>query len=188
MISTTQDLQRETERRAVIDSLTGLYNRRWLDTTLSGQMERCRDTHRDLSVFIMDLDGFKGYNDTYGHLAGDHVLYTVGRTLAGSMRAGEMIARYGGDEFLVLLPDTDRTGARGFVQRVREQLFMNHSAQRIPVNASFGIAASSQHDTVNSMLSAADSDMYRDKRETAQRDVTAVGVPDISIDLTIPPE
>jgi len=104
LISRTQELQREYEHYAVIDSLTGLYNRRWLDNMLQGQMDRWQDTHRKISILLMDLDGFTGYNDTYGHLAGDHVLCAVGQTLAGGMRAGEMIACYGATSSSSLCP------------------------------------------------------------------------------------
>jgi diguanylate cyclase (GGDEF)-like protein len=90
---------------------------------LQGQMDHCQDTHRKLSiVLIMDLDGFKGYNDTCGHLAGDHVLLTVGQTLAGGMRAGEMIARYGGDEFIILMPDLTIDLLQPVAERLRRSV------------------------------------------------------------------
>ena len=167
VISTTQDLQRETERHAVIDSLTGLYNRRWLDTSLTDQMDRCRETHRDLSVFFMDLDGFKGYNDTYGHLAGDHVLSTVGRILAGTMRTGEMIARYGGDEFFILMPDVTVDLLKAIAERLRESVrtapLGSEWAHLPPIDLSIGWAQMTEEDTSETIIARADDALYKNK-------------------------
>jgi diguanylate cyclase (GGDEF)-like protein len=174
VISTSQELQREYERYAVIDALTGLYNRRWLDQALTTQMERCQEAHRDFTILIMDLDGFKDYNDTYGHLAGDHVLCTVGRTLAGSMRAGEMIARYGGDEFIILMPDI----TIDLVERVAERL--RNSVRQAPlgpewselpsISISIGWAHMNEKDTADSLVARADEGLYQNKADRRRKD------------------
>jgi diguanylate cyclase (GGDEF)-like protein len=167
VISTTQKLQRKFERYAVIDALTGLYNRRWLDNTLSDQLEHCQETHRDFSVLILDLDGFKDYNDTYGHLAGDHVLCTVGQTLAEGMRAGEMIARYGGDEFIILMPDITIDLVEGVVERLRElvrQAPFGPDWSDLPsISLSIGWSHMTEDDTANTLVARADEALYQDK-------------------------
>ena len=174
VISTTQELQREYERYAVVDGLTGLYNRRWLDEMLPGQIERCRETYRDLSILIMDLDGFKNYNDTYGHLAGDHVLVTVGTTLAGSMRAGEMIARYGGDEFIILMPDVTidllKNVAARLKKSVREAPLGTEWAHLPPIGISIGWTQMTEEDTSSTLIARADEALYQDKESGRKAD------------------
>ena len=174
VISTTQELQREYERYAVVDGLTGLYNRRWLDEMLPGQIERCRETYRDLSILIMDLDGFKNYNDTYGHLAGDHVLVTVGTTLAGSMRAGEMIARYGGDEFIILMPDVTidllKNVAARLKRSVREAPLGAEWAHLPPIGISIGWTQMTEEDTSSTLIARADEALYQDKESGRKAD------------------
>ena len=171
VISTTQDLQRETERRAVIDSLTGLYNRRWLDGALRDHMDRCRETHRDLSVFIMDLDGFKGYNDTYGHLAGDEAIIAVANLLKSTCHAGDFVARYGGEEFGVLCANCCSTTATERANRIRKQLagqtfsFLNNRS----VTASFGVAQSQVGDTPQTILRRADRALLQAKNQGRNR-------------------
>lgn len=169
VISSTQELQRKYERYAVIDSLTGLYNRRWLDNTLTDQMERCRETHREFSILIMDLDGFKNYNDSYGHLAGDHVLCTVGRTLADSMRAGEMIARYGGDEFIILMPDITIDLVQIVAKRLRESVrrapLGPEWSDLPPISLSIGGTQMTEKDTSDTLIARADKALYQEKKK-----------------------
>ena len=167
VISTTQELQREYERYVVIDPLTGLYNRRWLDDTLSSQMERCRASDREFSLVIIGLDGFKDYNDTYGHPAGDYVLCTVGETLAGSMRSGEMIARYGDDEFTILMPDATVDLLQAVAERLRESVrkapLGSEWAHLPPIGLSIGWAQMTEEDTSGSLVSRADEALCQDK-------------------------
>ncbi|WP_165690740.1 diguanylate cyclase [Consotaella salsifontis] len=129
-------LRRESEERyrqlSNIDGLTGLSNRRRFDEALTQEWRRARRTRKPLSLLIMDLDRFKGFNDLYGHLAGDECLRRVAAVTAGTLgRGSDLVARYGGEEIVVLLPDTDRTGGRTAAERIRtaiETLRIEHQA------------------------------------------------------------
>jgi diguanylate cyclase (GGDEF)-like protein len=94
------------------DPLTGLYNRRYLEELLARELDWAKQRGQHLSVLLLDLDGFKGYNDTHGHLAGDGVLRQVSAALAAAIRPGDALCRFGGDEFVVVLPDTPGEAAR----------------------------------------------------------------------------
>lgn len=102
-----------------LDGLTGVANRRKLDETLEKEMRRCHRSQSPLSLIIADVDFFKLYNDTYGHLAGDDCLKRIAATLQGqAKRAADLVARYGGEEFAILLPETDLKGTRAVADRI----------------------------------------------------------------------
>ncbi len=107
---------------AVRDSLTGLYNRRRFDQQLEREVERAKRYNRPLSLVMIDLDHFKSYNDLNGHLAGDKVLVKVARILEDGVRVADTVARYGGDEFVALLPETGGEGALAFGERMRKRV------------------------------------------------------------------
>src|SRR5438093_2382854 len=108
------------------DGLTGLLNKRAFITKLGMEIFRCEKERSPLSVFILDVDHFKHYNDTNGHLAGDEVLRSVGRLLKKTVRSGDIVARYGGEEFICAMPDTDREGAMEAAQKLRRVIEENH--------------------------------------------------------------
>lgn len=143
--------QLEIEKKAAqmnanTDSLTGLANRRYFDEVLDKEFHRYKRSGSPLSLIMLDVDYFKKYNDTYGHLAGDNCLRLIGttlRTVAG--RIADSTARYGGEEFVALLPDTDLEGASALAERIRnevEALAIPHSASNISKNVtvSLGVA------------------------------------------------
>jgi diguanylate cyclase (GGDEF)-like protein len=168
VISTSRELQREYEQYAIVDALTGLYNRRWLDNRLPTEMKQCRNNHQNFSLLIIDINKFKPYNDTYGHLAGDHVLYTVARTLLRNSRSGEMIARYGGDEFVVLLSEADAITAEEVGVRLREavgkaRLGTSDWRDLPAVSISVGSAEMTSEDTPQTLIAKADASLYRAK-------------------------
>lgn len=101
----------ELRSQAYLDGLTGIYNRRYFDNVLSIQLAQHRRKLSPLAVLMIDIDYFKKYNDTFGHLAGDDALRKVASALKHSVREADMVARYGGEEFVVLLADTDINGA-----------------------------------------------------------------------------
>ncbi len=161
-----QDLERANALLATLaatDGLTGLCNRRTLGERLTVEIVRARRYDSPLSVLLMDVDHFKQYNDTFGHLAGDLVLQTVGQVLSAHARVTDLAARYGGEEFAVVLPETDSEGALVVAERIRLAMESHEGPQRT-VTVSIGVctlgAGTADADT---FLASADSALYRSK-------------------------
>jgi diguanylate cyclase (GGDEF)-like protein/PAS domain S-box-containing protein len=144
------DQVREMARR---DALTGLPNRRALEEQLPQAMARARRRRSSLSVAILDIDHFKTYNDTYGHLAGDEVLRACAKAWDSALRAEDTIARFGGEEFLVLLPDTPPEEAGEIVERLRARTPMGQSC-------SAGLACWDYAESIDELLGRADQALY----------------------------
>jgi diguanylate cyclase (GGDEF)-like protein len=158
------------------DPLTQLSNRLRLHEDLVAVHERARRSHRPFSVALCDLDGFKSYNDTYGHLEGDEALRQVGQVIANHVRAGDGAYRYGGEEFLILLPDETAERAVVGMERLRgaiEALAIPHASRRPPgvVTMSIGIASWNREAdaTPAQVLEAADSALYAAKQHGRNR-------------------
>jgi diguanylate cyclase (GGDEF)-like protein/PAS domain S-box-containing protein len=169
-----EEANKELHRLASTDYLTGLTNRRLAMTLLDREIVRARRHRAPLSVILMDLDGFKAINDTYGHEAGDEVLKHVAQLLSRRLRATDIVARHGGDEFLLLFPETGPAEApllADIVQGlIRENPFTWHGAQ-IPLAASLGLAACDigRNLTPDELVRRADEAMYRAKRAGGNR-------------------
>ena len=112
-------LQREYQRNAMVDALTGLYNRRWLEDALPRFVKRYTRSEQPLALLMVDVDHFKRVNDEHGHASGDNVLVSVSHTLRSAVRPTDFVARYGGEEFAVILPDTGPRSALGVAERLR---------------------------------------------------------------------
>lgn len=147
--------------QALSDPLTGLPNRRALDQQLRHVL---RGPTLPCSVALVDLDGFKDVNDRYSHAAGDEVLRAVAAALRSALRADDTVARYGGDEFVVLLPGTAPHAARGALERAVRAVAGLPAKAGAGVTLSAGVVAAEDHDDAESLLARADSAMYRAKR------------------------
>ncbi len=165
----------EALHRAERDPLTGLFNHRTLQQRLTEEMQRADRETTALAVVLMDLNNFKFFNDTYGHLCGDEVLRLVARAIEGACRPQDMGGRYGGDEFMLLLPGADRQAATAVAQNLRRSLASigyrpPGEEQPVPLAMSYGIAvypadAPARHD----LLCLADGDLYRSKSGARDR-------------------
>jgi len=167
--------QGELERLSVTDALTGLYNRRHLVGTLANEVQRSRRLRRTFAVLMADVDHFKQYNDTHGHLVGDAALVKIAEILRKTTRGVDCVARYGGEEFLVMLLETTITVAGTVGRRIRERVAAEtFEGGRITV--SIGVAEYPSHgDTPEELIASADAAMYQAK--TGGRDrVVAAGV------------
>jgi diguanylate cyclase (GGDEF)-like protein len=153
---------------ARIDSLTSIANRRALEETLAAEISRAQRFAHPLAVVLFDLDHFKETNDTYGHPAGDRLLREAAQLLASSARQGDTVARWGGEEFVAVLPETDLDGARQLAERLRLEIG-GVSLGTTHVSASCGVAALLPGDTVDTLLAAADSALYRAKENGRNR-------------------
>jgi diguanylate cyclase (GGDEF)-like protein len=156
------------------DPLTQMFNRRYLLERLEVELARVRRGH-PLAVVMLDLDGFKHVNDEQGHLRGDLLLKELGVALAGTTRASDVASRYGGDEFVVLLPDTDAEQAARAAERLATSVRAvgeRFDAAR-PVTASIGLALAREEDAVASLLRRADESAYRAKQAGGDRVVGA---------------
>ena len=168
ILMTAERLRTELEHMATHDSLTNALTRRRLNEVCANELERCRRHDRSLSLLMMDLDHFKSVNDTYGHQAGDQVLINAVRKIRASLRRPDYIGRYGGEEFVVLLPETSLEGAALVAERIREVCALPGSGPSCTV--SIGVTVSQQRsDTVDSLLARADAAMYRAKANGRNR-------------------
>lgn len=168
-ILSSLELQRKHERDAQLDTLTGLHNRRWLDTTFRKELARCKENNSAFSVIMLDIDHFKYFNDTYGHQAGDQVLKQVAFAMKGNLRPNEIVARYGGEEFVILLPNTSAIIAEKIAERVRLGVAGCHyqdteSVTKVQITISLGIAELDQHCSSNTLINNADKAMYQAKK------------------------
>ena len=160
-------LEHQLKRLTVTDDLTGLYNQRDLFEQLPREMERAKRAGSACSLCLFDLDGFKEYNDTHGHLAGDRLLRTVGAVVSRTIRTRtDRAFRYGGDEFVLLLPHTGRAEAQVLVDRLRRAV---SQALAGAVGFSAGIAEYSPGMESRDFIEAADRLMYRAKRKGGNR-------------------
>jgi len=150
------------------DGLTGLLNHRAFQDRAEQEVARARRGGHTLAVVMIDVDGFGAINNTHGHQTGDMALITVARCLRAQTRQGDVVARYGGDEFALILPETDLDEAVGLAERIREELArltMAHRSRAIHVTASVGVAVMPEHDTTREgLIRAADSASYAAKR------------------------
>jgi diguanylate cyclase (GGDEF)-like protein len=170
---------RETLRnQSIRDPLTSLFNRRYLEETLERELRRAERSRGTLGVVMMDLDLFKQFNDTFGHDIGDTLLRDFGRLLQSTVRGGDVACRYGGEEFMLILPEADIETTRQRADRIREaakHLFVAHRGHSVgSVTISAGVAAYPEHGTTGeTLVSAADAALYRAKNAGRDRIVVS---------------
>ena len=166
-------LHRIVERQALVDGLTGLPNRRQCEETLADELARVDRFGGPLTIVVADLDWFKDVNDRYGHPAGDTVLSEFALLLEETVRDVDLAGRWGGEEFLLILPGTDLDGGAQVAERIRTALagriVLAGDGTPIPVTASFGVAATPPARTASELFSAADAAMYEAKRTGRNR-------------------
>jgi len=161
-------LLKKSEQLSCTDDLTKLYNSRFLNATLRREVERSRRYGTAVSLIFLDLDGFKNVNDQHGHLSGSRTLVEVGAVIRETVREVDVVSRYGGDEFTVILPQTGPEGAAIIAERIRvrieENEFLNTYGLRVRLTASFGIASYPDHGrSKDDLIARADQAMYRVK-------------------------
>jgi diguanylate cyclase (GGDEF)-like protein len=166
-------LHRIVERQALVDGLTGLANRRQADETLASELARAQRLGGPVALILADVDDFKTVNDRYGHPTGDIVLRDLAETLRETVREIDTAARWGGEEFAVILPSTDLEGAAQVAERVRvalsEREILSTDGVPLHVTASFGASAASGSTTLVELIETADEALYRAKRAGKNR-------------------
>jgi diguanylate cyclase (GGDEF)-like protein len=161
------ELFHEVHENSVRDSLTGCFNRKHALEVIDGELRRSRRSQMPVSLLMFDLDHFKDVNDTFGHLCGDAVLSAVGQRMNAVLRGSDLKCRYGGEEFLVLLPDTPLAGARRVAETLRRELDehpVRWNEETIAITASFGVTAITPGEVeANAVIGRADAALYQAK-------------------------
>jgi len=166
VVAMTRDIEAEVaqlhrlEQLATHDALTNLPNRRGLEAALISELDRCSRHDTSLSIVFFDIDSFKQLNDSHGHDYGDRILVQVGECVDKAKRSFDVLGRWGGDEFLLLLPDTRCDVAMHVAQRIKAA-----AALEIPsITLSFGVSCTQEDDSIQALLARADEALYRGKR------------------------
>lgn len=164
---------KDVQRLAITDPLTGLYNQRHFSTVAEEELRRACRYGRPLSAIMLDIDHFKRANDTYGHTVGDHLLQEVAQSFRQELRRVDVVGRYGGDEFVVLLPENDLAAARQVAERLRKSIARRQIATpkgSAKVTASLGVAAMDcKETTIEQLLARADQALYVAKERGRNR-------------------
>lgn len=164
----------DTEQNANVDTLTGLFNRRWLEHVFQRESTRCAFNNQPMSMLMLDVDHFKAYNDQHGHLAGDYALCLVAHTLRNQLRPKDNMTRYGGEEFVILLPELGAAEARNIGERLRQSLeqvgtFYSPVGMLPGVTVSIGLAQMEASDSLEDLIARADAALYQAKQEGRNR-------------------
>jgi diguanylate cyclase (GGDEF)-like protein len=161
----------KTRLLSITDELTQINNRRYFVKELEKEIERSKRTSRNLSLLILDIDKFKYFNDTYGHIFGDKIIQTVAKSLRETIRKIDFVARYGGDEFVIVMPETEKSMANTLAERLHkkfsQEFFENHKLQvKVKISLSIGISSfPSDAKTADELIHNADVDLYKAKEE-----------------------
>jgi len=179
VIADSLEMQRKYQRFATIDALTGLHNRGWMDDMFDREIKRSDRDKLPLSIIMIDVDNFKKYNDDYGHLAGDQVLVIVGDCIRKPLRPNDLVARFGGEEFAVLLPETSIEHAIIIAERLRKKVQNADPGEmdgvQLPgVTISLGITEHKPGFGLDTMIASADVAMYHAKQKGKNRVQVAV--------------
>jgi diguanylate cyclase (GGDEF)-like protein len=179
------DLHQSALRSALVDPLTGLFNVRYLQETLGGALDRAAASGRPFSILMLDVDNLREVNNRCGHLVGDGALREVARVIGSATRGGDIAARYGGDEFLLALPDAGPEAAAAVAERIRrevEAIPLTHRGQAVPLTVSIGVA-SLPHDgtTLQALVEAADRAAYRAKARGRNRIALLASLDDLVV-------
>ncbi|MCU7931286.1 MAG: GGDEF domain-containing protein [Candidatus Thiodiazotropha sp. (ex Codakia rugifera)] len=168
-------LYRAAIQSAFIDSLTGVKNRTAFDSNFSRDIEFNRRKQTDLSLLVLDIDFFKRINDQYGHVVGDMVLKEVASTVEQTIRSSDAFYRYGGEEFVVVLNDTNMTGAHLLAKRIRKNIenLRIKSLKDVRITLSVGVTTMDQYDSQQSFFERADGALYQAKENGRNQVVTA---------------
>jgi diguanylate cyclase (GGDEF)-like protein len=163
----------EIYRLTTVDGLTQVFNKRYFLETLEREIGRAQRYRRELSLIIFDIDHFKKINDTYGHLAGDHVLKHLALVIKSRIRREDILSRYGGEEFAIILPEIDRDNAVQFAEKIRrliEKAVFRFEDTEIPVTISIGVAAYGEGlEDVTEFIKVADERLYDAKVQGRNR-------------------
>ncbi len=167
-------LRESLQRQSIRDALTGLFNRRYMETTVERELRQAQRQNQSVGFIMIDLDHFKQFNDTYGHAAGDALLSSLGDFLSAGIRGSDIACRYGGDEFVLILPQATLEDTAQRAERLREGLkrvTINHRGMTLgPVTASVGVSAYPDHAAaIDPLLSLADMALYRAKDDGRDR-------------------
>jgi diguanylate cyclase (GGDEF)-like protein/PAS domain S-box-containing protein len=176
-------LREALRTQSIRDALTGLYNRRYLEETLDRELRRAARAVQSLGLLMIDLDHFKKFNDTYGHDAGDAVLRETAQFLAKGIRAEDFVCRFGGEEFVVILPTADQEASQARAERLQSkmrELNVMHQGKTLGrITISIGVAAFPRHGTSpKELMAAADAALYEAKRRGRDQVVVATGQAD----------
>jgi diguanylate cyclase (GGDEF)-like protein len=161
-------LHEQVVELSLTDALTNLYNRRYFEIVLKNEISRSQRFARGLSLILVDCDNFKEYNDTYGHPAGDEALQQVGKCLSLGRQNADIVARIGGDEFVVVLPETELKGAFEVSKKIRAAVNrLTHL--KCPITVSIGMAGFCKDMTEDELIQQADMALYESKRKGKNR-------------------
>ncbi|PTB83636.1 hypothetical protein C9926_01840 [Sulfurovum lithotrophicum] len=154
------------------DTLTQIYNRRYFETRLLDEIEKAKRYASDLSIIFIDIDNFKHVNDTKGHDTGDEILKIISKIFKENMRKTDIIARWGGEEFVILLPNTNAKEAVVIAEKLKHSLENSTEIKTIlsyALNASFGVTENKESDDIDTIIKRADDAMYISKKNGKNR-------------------